>query len=404
MKKYLQLALGIITSIGGFLEIGSVTTAAQAGASFGYQLLWPIALGTVCIIFLVEMSGRLSAVSKHTVVAAMRDRFGFRFYSIVLVLMVGVTFLVLCAEIGGIALTLQMSTGLGFPWWAIPVVLIVFLLLWRGTFSVIENGTSLLGLMTVAFAVGAWKLHPDWSSVASGLIPTRPTDHAAKYWFIAVSILGASISPYMVYFYSAGAIEDEWDETYLGVNRIIAAMGMIFGGVLSAGVLIIATLVLKPRGIDVDSFQQVGLMMTIPLPNWGFELFIGGMAIACLGAALEITLSISYLFAQGLGWNWSENAAPDTEARFCSVYTIMLPLAAIPLLFGIDPVKITILSMALTAAVLPAAIVPFLVLMNDKQFLGDHTNGIISNSAVVIIMVLSFVLAVVSIPLQYFGS
>jgi Mn2+/Fe2+ NRAMP family transporter len=179
---------------------------------------------------------------------------------------------------------------------------------------------------------------------------------------------------------------------------------MLFGGLLSGAVLIVAAMVLKPRGIEVDTFQQVALMQTVPLPNWGFELFLGGMAVACLGAALEISLAISYLFAQGLGWNWSENAAPDKEARFCAVYTILLPLAAIPLLLGIDPVKITILSMALTAAVLPAAIAPFLVLMNDKEFVGEHTNGIISNSVVVIIMLLSFVVAVVSIPLQYFGS
>jgi Mn2+/Fe2+ NRAMP family transporter len=404
MKKIFQVALGVITSIGGFLEIGSVTTAAQAGASFGYQLLWPIALGTLCLMFLVEMSGRLSAVSGHTVVAAMRDRFGFRFYSVVLVLMVGVSFLVLCAEIGGIALCLHMSTGLGFPWWTIPVVLILWLLLWKGNFSMIENGTSMLGLMTVAFAVGAWKLHPDWSSVAAGLIPTRPSEHAAKYWFIAVSILGASISPYMMYFYSSGAIEDEWDESYIGINRFISAFGMTFGGLLSAGVLVIATMVLKPRGVDVDSFQQVALMMTIPLPNWGFELFVGGMAIACLGAALEITLAMTYLFAQGLGWNWSENASPETEARFCMVYTILIPLAGIPLLLGIDPVKVTVISMALTAAVLPAAIIPFLVLMNDKELLGDHSNGYISNSVVVVTMLMSFVLAAVSIPLEYFGS
>lgn len=404
MKKYFQVALGIVTSIGGFLEIGSVTTAAQAGAKFGFQLLWPIALGTICLIFLVEMSGRLAAVSKHTIVAAMRDRFGFRFYVIVLVLMVLVSYLVLAAEIGGIALALQMSTGLGFPWWAIPVVLVIWLLLWKGTFEVIENGSSLLGLMTVAFAVAAWKLHPDWSAVGSGLIPTRPDSHATSYWFIVVSIIGASISPYLMYFYSSGAVEDEWDESYLGINRFIATFGMLFGGLLSGAVLIVAAMVLKPRGIEVDTFQQVALMQTVPLPNWGFELFIGGMAVACLGAALEISLSISYLFAQGLGWNWSENAAPDSEARFCAVYTILLPLAAIPLLLGIDPVKITILSMALTAAILPAAIAPFLVLMNDKQFVGEHPNGIISNTVVVIIMLLSFVVAVVSIPLQYFGS
>ncbi|MFN2603119.1 MAG: NRAMP family divalent metal transporter [Gemmatimonadaceae bacterium] len=404
MKKIFQLALGIVTSIGGFLEIGSVTTAAQGGASFGYQLLWAIALGTLCVIFLVEMAGRLSAVSKHTIVAAMRDRFGFRFYFIVLVLMAGVSYLVLAAELGGVALALQMSTGLGFPWWVIPVVLVTWLLLWKATFSVIENGSSLLGLMTVAFAVAAWKLHPHWSQVATGLIPTRPDAHAANYWFIAVSILGASISPYLMYFYSAGAVEEEWDETYIGINRVIAGGGMFFGGFLSAAVLIVAANILGPRGVDVDSFQQVALMMTIPLPNWGFELFVAGMAVACLGAALEITLAISYLFAQGLGWNWSENASPAREARFCALYTVLLALAAIPLLLGTDPVKITVLSMALTAAVLPATIIPFLVLMNDRAYVGDHPNGIISNTVVVVIMVMSFVLAIVAIPLQYFGS
>ena len=76
MKKILQVTLGIVTSVGGFLEIGSIATAAQAGAGFGYQLVWAILLGTLCIAFLVEMSGRFSAVSKHTIPDAMRERFG----------------------------------------------------------------------------------------------------------------------------------------------------------------------------------------------------------------------------------------------------------------------------------------------------------------------------------------
>jgi len=72
MKRILDLALGIVTSVGGFLEIGSIATAAQAGASFGFQLAWAIALGTLCIAFLVEMAGRFAAVSKHTIADAMR--------------------------------------------------------------------------------------------------------------------------------------------------------------------------------------------------------------------------------------------------------------------------------------------------------------------------------------------
>jgi Mn2+/Fe2+ NRAMP family transporter len=404
MKKILQIALGIVTSIGGFLEIGSVTTAAQAGASFGYQLLWAILLGTICLIFLVEMSGRLSAVSKHTIVDAMRERFGFPFFSIVLVAMALVAFMVLVAELGGIGLALQILTGIGFPWWAIPVSFAVWLLMWKGTFDFIENGVSLLGLVTLAFVVAAIKLHPNWGSAAHGLIPGMPGDQKAKYGFIAVSILGASISPYLMYFYSSGAVEDEWDETYIPINRVISVVGMSFGGILSMAVLVAAALALQPSGIDIDKFEQAALLMTTALPKWGFFLFAASMFFACLGAALEISLAIAYFFAQGFGWNWSENLTPSRDSRFCFTYTIIIFLAAIPLLAGVDPIKVTMMSMALTAATLPLAIVPFLFLMNDPIYLGEHRNGWISNSVVAIIILISFVLAVISIPLQIIGG
>jgi Mn2+/Fe2+ NRAMP family transporter len=404
MKKILQITLGIVTSVGGFLEIGSVTTAAQAGAAFRFQLLWAIALGTLCLIFLVEMSGRLSAVSKHTIVDVMRERFGFPFFSVVLVGTVLVAFLVLVAELGGIGLSLQMLTGIGFPWWALPVSIAVWLLMWKGTFGMIENGASMLGLITISFVVAAVKLHPHWSVAASGLIPSLPHDDRAKYGFIAVSILGASISPYLMYFYSSGAIEDEWDKTYIPINRVIAGFGMSFGGVLSMAVLITAAVVFNPRGIQVDTFQQASLLMTTALPKWGFYFFALSMLFACLGAALEISLAIAYFFAQGFGWNWSENLTPSKDARFCFVYTVIILVAAIPLLAGLDPVKITVMSMALTAATLPLAIVPFLFLMNDPRYLGEHRNGWISNSVVAVVIVISFVLAVISIPLEIMGG
>src|SRR4029079_15986719 len=214
MKRILDLALGIVTSVGGFLEIGSIAPARQAGASFGFQLGWAIALGTLCIAFLVEMAGRFAAVSKHTVADAMRERFGAPFFTALAIVMLCVTLLVMAAEVGGIGAALELATGVSLPVWAIPVALVACALVWYTTFGVIENGVSLLGLVTVAFVVGAVKLHPDYGEVARGLIPTLPKKDAAKYWFTAVSILGASISPYLFFFYSSGAIEDKWDVSY----------------------------------------------------------------------------------------------------------------------------------------------------------------------------------------------
>ncbi|MEO8910212.1 MAG: divalent metal cation transporter [Gemmatimonadaceae bacterium] len=404
MKKILQISLGIVTAVGGFLEIGSVVTAVQAGASFNYQLLWAVLLGTICLIFLVEMSGRLAAVSKHTIVEATRERFGFPFFFIVMIGMTLVAFLVLVAELGGIGLSLQILTGIGFPWWAIPVSFLVWLLMWKGTFGLIENGASLLGLVTLSFVVAAVRLHPDWGSAAHGLLPTFPGARKASYWFVAVSILGASISPSLMYFYSSGAIEDEWDESYIPINRLTATLGMSLGGFLSMAVLVVAALVFHPRGIDVQKFEQASLLMTTALPKWGFTLFALSMLFACFGAALEISLAIAYFFAQGFGWNWSEDLAPSRDARFCLTYTIIILLGAVPLLFGVDPVKVTVMSMALTSATLPLAIVPFIFLMNDPIYLGKHRNGWLSNSVVLIIILLSFILAVISIPLELIGG
>ena len=101
MKKWAEIALGVITSIGGFLEVGSIATAAQAGASFRFQLIWPIALGTICVIFLIEMSGRLAAVSHHPLPAAVRERFGINFAVVPCAAETVVDFLVLATEIAG---------------------------------------------------------------------------------------------------------------------------------------------------------------------------------------------------------------------------------------------------------------------------------------------------------------
>jgi len=404
LKKVLEIALGVVTSVGGFLEIGSIATATQAGAAFGYQLAWSILLGTLCIAFLVEMSGRFSAVSKHTIPDAMRERFGANFFAVPLLVLLGVSLLVLASEIGGTAAALEMATGIAFPVWAIPAALLSWAILWRGNFGVIENGVSLLGLVTLAFAIGAAKLHPDYSAIGRGLVPSLPRGDRAHYWFVAVSVLGASISPYLYYFYSSGAIEEKWDESYIMTNRAIAATGMGLGGFLSLSVLVLAAIVFHPRGVSVDHYQQLPELLTTVFGRPGFWLVIASLGFACMGATLEIALSLAYMVAQGFGWNWGENLPPREDARFALTYTVLIIAASVFVVVGVDPLKLTEISMSLTAAALPIGTFPFLILMNDREYLGSHTNGHFSNAVVLFISALAAVLAVVAIPLELIGG
>ncbi len=404
MKKIFELALGVVTSMGGFLEVGSMATAAQAGAEFGYQLLWAVLLGTICVAFLVEMAGRMAAVSHHALPAAVRERFGFNYFVIPLTAQTIVDYLVLTSEVGGMSLGLQLLTGISFQWWAVPSAMVVWVLLWKGNFNVIEYGVSFLGLITVVFVVAAIKARPEWAAFGRGLGPSMPRHDRAHYWFLVVSILGATISPYLFNFYSSGAIEDEWDEKDLGINRATAGLGMGFGGLVSMGVLVAAAAVLHPKGIEVEKFEQIALSVSTPLGKWGYWLMAAGVFIACLGAALELSLDSAYVYAQCFGWAWGENKSAGDATRFSSTYSLFILLSPILLVMGFDPLKLTMFSMALTAVILPFIVLPFLVLMNDPEHVGEHRNGWIGNSIVFLVIIMAAVLAVVAIPLEIFGG
>jgi Mn2+/Fe2+ NRAMP family transporter len=404
MKKFLQVALGVITGIGGFLEVGSVATAAEAGASFKYALLWSIALGALCLIFLVEMTGRLAAVSKHAVADAVRERLGFSFAIIPRAAEIIVNFMVVGAEIGGVSLALKFITGIEVRVWAIPVTLLIWLAIWAGTLDFIEDTTSILGLVAIAFVVAAVKMHPVTYAVLHGFIPSAPRQDAAHYWYIAVGILGATISPYMFHFYGSGAIEDKWGEDSLGANRITAVLGMSFGAVMSMAVLVCAALVLAPRNIEVARYEQAALILIPALGRWGLPLFAATLGVCCFGAAMEVSLATAYMVAQTLGWNWGENKKPDKEARFAMIYVVMLLLGGSLLLTGIDPLKLTMYAMALTALILPLIALPFIVLLNDKTYMHEHTNGPIGNTVVIVTIVMASIVALVTIPLEIMGG
>jgi Mn2+/Fe2+ NRAMP family transporter len=131
---------------------------------------------------------------------------------------------------------------------------------------------------------------------------------------------------------------------------------------------------------------------------------VASLGIACFGAALEISLATAYMVAQGLGWSWGKNLRPREAARFSLAYTVAIMVAALVVLLGVDPLKLTNISMALTAASLPVAVLPFLIVLNDPHYLRSHVNGRLTNAVVLAIIGLAFVLAVVSLPLEILGS
>ena len=165
MKKVFAVALGILTAIGGFVDIGDLVTNAQVGARFGLSMGWVVLVGVRGICVFAEMSGRVAAVSGRATFDIVRERLGPRMGMANLTASMSVTLLTFVAEIGGVALALQLVSSVSYLLLVPFVAFAVWLILWRARFSIMENVLGLFGLALIVFAVALWRLGPDWSQL-----------------------------------------------------------------------------------------------------------------------------------------------------------------------------------------------------------------------------------------------
>ncbi|GAA1960144.1 NRAMP family divalent metal transporter [Microbacterium deminutum] len=401
MKGLFAVALGILTAIGGFVDIGDLVTNAVVGAKFGLGLAWVVLIGVSGICLYADMAGRVAAVSGRATFEIIRERLGPR----VGLANLGASFLInlltLTAEIGGIALALQLAAGVGPGLW-IPVALFgVWIVIWRTKFSTMENVAGLLGLTLIVFVVALFLLKPDWGQL--GTQATQPwgpaSDSPVSYWYFAVALFGAAMTPYEVFFFSSGAVEEKWTSKDLATERANVFVGFPLGGILSLAIAACAAVVLLPQAIEVTTLSQVVLPVAQAGGQLALAFVIVGILAATFGAALETTLSSGYTLAQFFGWSWGKFRRPAQAARFHVAMIICLLIGGGVLATGVDPITVTELSVVFSAVALPLTYFPILVVANDPGYMGDEVNGRFRNGAGIVFLVIILVAAVAAIPL-----
>ena len=307
----------------------------------------------------------------------------------------------LTAEVGGVALAIQLVTSVSYLLWVPVAAVAVWLVIWRVRFSIMENVAGLVGLLLIGFAVALFLLGPDWSELGRQAIQriSTSTEKASTYWFYAVALFGAAMTPYEVFFFSSGAVEEGWTVRDLGQSRANVLVGFPLGGLLSLSIAGCAAVVLLPQLISVTALSQVML----PVAEAGGKLLLAaiilGVVAATFGAALETTLSAGYTIAQFFGWPWGKFRSPSRAARFHLLMIICLLVGIGTLLTGVDPITVTEVSVVFSAVALPLTYLPILIVANDPEYMGEHVNGQALNMLGVVYMVIILVASAAAIPL-----
>ncbi|MEO3777235.1 divalent metal cation transporter [Micromonospora sp. B11E3] len=402
MKRVLAVALGILTAIGGFVDIGDIVANAEAGARFGVAHAWVLLLGVVGICAYAEMSGRVTAVSGRPVFDLVRERLGPRVALANLAGSLFVTVLTLGAEIGGVGLALQLATSVHYLLWVPVVAVVLWVALWRAKFSLLENVFGLTGLALVVFVIALFRLHPDagqlWQQASH---PGPPAgEDWGTYWFFAVALFASAMTPYEVFFFSSGGVEERWRTRDLLTSRVNVFVGFPLGGLLAFALMVASATVFQPLGASVDALSQVALPAAVALGKLGLAAAILGFFAATFGAAMETGLSSAYTVAQYFGWAWGKLRRPREAARFHTVLMIAILVGVAVLMTTIDPIQLTEYTLVFSAVALPLTYLPILVVANDRGYLGGRVNGRLANGVGLFYLVVVLAAATAAIPLM----
>jgi manganese transport protein len=398
--KIFKVALGILAAIGGFVDIGDLVFNVAAGAMFGYQLLWVVVVGVLGIIVYSEMCGRVAAISNKAVFDAVRERVGFRAGLITLVAAQVVNLMTLAAEVGGLAICLRLLSGLPYRWLILAAIVGLGIVVWVISFQWIERIFGYGGLCLLVFAVAAVKLHPDWGAVAHGYVPHMNTEDTALYLFFAVGLLGAAMTPYEVYFYSSGGVEEGWKAKDLGLNRANAIIGYSLGGFFSFALMITGGALFLEQGIQPDFLGSIALGAEVPVGEIGLLLALIGILFAVGGASIDTLFSGAYNLAQFFGWEWGRYRHASGAPRFTLTWMVLLGLALAIVMTGIDPVQLTEFAVIFSVVALPLTYLPILLVANDRAYMGKYANGRVSNVLGVAYLVVILIVSLTAIPLM----
>ena len=399
MKKALQVALGIMTAVGGFIEIGDLVFLSQAGALFGYQLLWAVVLGILGIGVYAEMCGRIAATSGRAVFDLVRQRFGFATGAVGLLAGQLTVLLTLAAEIGGVALVLQLLLDLPARFLMVVAALGFLVLLWVMSFELIERVFGFGGLALLVFIVAALHLHPDWGGAAESLAPSWDATNSAQYGYFAVGIIAALFMPYEVYFYSSGGIEEGWKRPDLRLNKLTVIIGWGLGAILAAAIMVTAAEVFRPTGVQPELLGSVALGVEVPLGGAALMIVLIGMLFAIGGAVAETALAGAYNMAQFFGWEWGKYRRPRGAPRFTMAWVVMLLLGFLIVITGVNPITVTEFAVVFSVVVLPISYLPVLLVANDRTYMGDAVNGRLANILGWFYLGLITIVAIAAIPL-----
>ncbi|MBK7374910.1 MAG: Nramp family divalent metal transporter [Ferruginibacter sp.] len=372
----------------GYMDPGNWATDLAGGSKFGYTLIWVLLMSNLMALLLQGLSARLGIVRGRDLAQANRETYPkvVNFFLYILAeIAIAATDL---AEVLGMAIGIQLLTGLPLVWGVSITVLDTFLLLFLQRLGIRKMEAfiiSLVGVIGISFLIQIILAEPPMGELVTGFIPGKMSDEAL---YIAIGIIGATVMPHNLYLHSALVQTRKIDRSDAGIrqaikfNRIDTTIALNLAFFVNAAILIVAaTVFFKTGNSDVAEIKVAHQLLPQFLGNLAPVLF----AVALIASGQSSTIT-GTLAGQIIMEGYLSLRINPMLRRLITRLVAIIPALIVIILYGENNVDaLLILSQVILSLQLGFAIIPLIHFVSDKKTMGKFAIKTITKIAAWII-------------------
>jgi NRAMP (natural resistance-associated macrophage protein)-like metal ion transporter len=406
-KLLLYLSLlgpGIVTASAGN-DAGGVATYASAGAKYGYGMIWTMVLLIPALAVVQEMCARMGAVTGKGLTDLIREEFSLRWTAFVMLAILIANGGIVISEFAGIAAALELFHISKYI--SVPVMgFIVWYLIARGTYRRVERIFLAMALLLMSYPIAAFLAKPDWGEV------TRQTVHPniqlnAVYLFTVVTLIGTTISPYMQLYVQSSVAEKGVTPRDYAVTRADVYIGSLFANITAILIMVATGATLFVKGVSITSAADAAQALKPVAGAFAGVLFGVGLLGASLLAAGVLPLATAYGLAEAFGFEKGVNRGWRDAPVFLGIFTGLIVLGVlVTLIPGLPLLQVLLITQLINALALPFVLFSVLKLVNNRDVMGEHRNGVVYNAiawATTIVVSLLSLAILINTILGFFG-
>ena len=360
-------------------DSGGILTYSQAGAQYGYTLLWTMIPITIALIVVQEMCARMGVVTGKGLSDLIREEFGLRITFVLMVLLVVVNYTNVVTEFIGIAGSLRLFHVTKFI--SVPLcAFLVWYMVVRGTYKSTEKIFIVASLVYICYIFAGVLSQPDWHDAlwATVKLPARSVWSDKAYMYMAIGVVGTTIAPWMQFYLQSSIVEKGIRVKDYAASRLDVIVGSLFTDIVAWFIIVACAATLYVHGMGAIQVASDAAEAMRPLAgDYAFILFAYGLFNASIFAASILPLSTAYTVCEGMGFESGVDKNFREAPFFYWLYTLLIAGGAVTVLILPDAqlINVAILSQVLNGVLLPVVIILMLLLINRTDLMGAHKNS-----------------------------